>query len=151
MSETFKPIETQEELDTIIERRLSRERDKFADYDDIKKKLQSEKEKNTALVSQHEKDKADLQKQLNESNAKIKDFEVRALRLKVATDSGLPLDLRDYLQGETEEELKASAEALGKYANKPQVSPLANLEPGISKKTEKEKALKKMFADLKGE
>ena len=35
MSE-FKTIETQEELDRIIGERLSRQKEKFADYDDLK-------------------------------------------------------------------------------------------------------------------
>ena len=33
---TFKAIETQEELDRIIQERLSREKGKLADYDKIK-------------------------------------------------------------------------------------------------------------------
>ena len=33
---TFKAIETQEELDRLIQERLSREKGKIADYDEIK-------------------------------------------------------------------------------------------------------------------
>mgnify|MGYP005733629291 FL=1 len=35
----FKIIETQEELDAVIKARLSREREKYADYEDLKKQL----------------------------------------------------------------------------------------------------------------
>jgi len=35
----FKIIETQEELDAVIKARLSREREKYADYENLKKQL----------------------------------------------------------------------------------------------------------------
>ena len=34
----FKPIDSQEDLDRIIEKRLARERAKFADYEEVKAK-----------------------------------------------------------------------------------------------------------------
>ena len=38
MSE-FKTIETQEELDNIVKERIRREREKFGDYDELKKMI----------------------------------------------------------------------------------------------------------------
>ena len=56
MSE-FKTIETQEELDNIVKERLRREREKFADYDDLKKRVSELESENSALKSTVEDDK----------------------------------------------------------------------------------------------
>ena len=58
---SFKTIETQEELDRIIQDRIARERDKFADYDELKTK-----------VTDYETQVATLQKAIDESNTTIK-------------------------------------------------------------------------------
>ena len=58
---SFKAIETQEELDRIIQDRLTREREKYSDYEDLKNK-------NTALETQI----STLQATIDESNATIK-------------------------------------------------------------------------------
>ena len=46
----FKIIETQEELDAVIKARLSREREKYADYEDLKKQLADFEAKETTYV-----------------------------------------------------------------------------------------------------
>ena len=43
----FKIIETQEELDAVIKSRLSREREKYADYENLKKQLADYEAKET--------------------------------------------------------------------------------------------------------
>ncbi|HEM4474160.1 TPA: phage scaffold protein, partial [Streptococcus suis] len=44
----FKPIETQEELDRIISERLARQKEKYADYDQVKARV-SELEKENGV------------------------------------------------------------------------------------------------------
>lgn len=87
----FAPITTQEELDKVIGARLARERDKYADYDDLK-----------AAASK-----------LAEAEARLSQIDAQAaldkIRNDVAQEAGVPADL---LRGSTKDELTAHASAL---------------------------------------
>lgn len=88
---TFTPITTQEELDKVIGARLAREREKFADYDDIK-----------AAASK-----------LADAEARLAQIDAQAaldkIRNDVAQEAGVPAGL---LRGSTKDELAAHASAL---------------------------------------
>ena len=87
----FTPITTQEDLDKVIGARLARERDKYADYDDLK-----------AAASK-----------LAEAEARLAQIDAQAaldkIRNDVAQEAGVPADL---LRGSTKDELTAHASAL---------------------------------------
>lgn len=87
----FTPITTQEDLDKVIGARLAREREKFADYDDLK-----------AAASK-----------LAEAEARLAQIDAQAaldkIRNDVAQEAGVPADL---LRGSTKDELTAHASAL---------------------------------------
>lgn len=87
----FTPITTQEDLDKVIGARLAREREKFADYDDLK-----------AAASK-----------LAEAEARLSQIDAQAaldkIRNDVAQEVGVPADL---LRGSTKDELTAHASAL---------------------------------------
>lgn len=119
MSEEFKPITTQEEFDAAIKSRLAREREtvskQFSDYDDLKKQVEDltkEKAAFTKTSQKHADDIKGLQDQLDAANAKVKGYELDALKTAVAIEKGLPLELRSRLTGNTEEEIKADADSL---------------------------------------
>lgn len=151
---TFKTIETQEELDRIIQERLSREKEKFADYDAIKIRnaeleneigtLKSTIEETNATTKTHEQTVADL-------NKKIAEYETASLRTRIALQNGLPVDLADRLVGDDEESIKADAERLaGFVGKKPQTPPpLKNIEPPLG--DDKNTAYKKLLNGLKKE
>lgn len=140
MSE-FKPINTQEEFDTVIKARLERERAKYADYDDIKAKaaqfdgvqtkltaataeidkLKGEAKAAADKLASHDKTVADLTDRATKAERSL-------LRRKVAEDAKLPPFLADRLTGETEEDLRKDAEALAKYVQIPTPTPLATIE-----------------------
>lgn len=85
---------TQEELNTIINDRLSREKAKYADYEDIKAKAAKFDEQEEANKSELQKalDKAaSLQTQLDTLN---KANDVRAVRDKVSATTGVPATLQ---------------------------------------------------------
>lgn len=88
---TFTPITTQEDLDKVIGARLARERDKYADYDDLK-----------AAASK-----------LADAEARLAQIDAQAaldkIRNDVAKEAGVPADL---LRGSTKDELTAHASAL---------------------------------------
>lgn len=96
---------TTADIDRIVERRLERERAKYADYDKIKADAQQ-------LAELREADKAELQKLIEraeEAENRIAAAEFNALKAKVAATKGVPTSS---LVGTTEEELLASADEL---------------------------------------
>ena len=130
----FTPINTQEEFDDRIKDRLRRERDKFADYEDIKTQLADANSKIAdleAAVAAKETAYNTLLEQSNEKDSRIAGFEADALRTTVAINKKLPMNLRPYLQGTTEEELNASADVLiaAGVGQQVLVPPLAQVDP----------------------
>lgn len=134
---SFKIIETQEELDQIIEGRLSRQREQYekrlaqrqpeneeleklrktnTDLEKQVSTLQSSIEESNTAVKTHEQTVADL-------NKKIAGYETANLRTKIALQNGLPIDLADRLVGDDEASIKADAERLAGYVNKKQQTP----------------------------
>lgn len=89
---------TQADVDRIVRERVKREREKFADYDDLKAKAG---EKATA-----EERLADIEKRYAEAEA-------RALRADIASKHGITAEDRDlFLTGDDEETLTAQAKRL---------------------------------------
>ena len=100
----FKAIETQEELNEIIKKRLEREKSKYADYDTLSEKiktLETEKIKlEETIKTQKETDKGYVSK-IAELEQTISGWESKALKQKVAIKHNLPFDLADRLQGDS--------------------------------------------------
>lgn len=117
----FTPINTQEEFDAAIKSRLQRERDtvskQYADYDRIKEDLQKLTDEKAAFESSA-KETAEKMKDLNDqlaaANTKIKGYEVDRLKTSAALSAGIPMELKDRLTGETEEEITKDAASLAK-------------------------------------
>ena len=136
MSE-FKPITTQEEFDAAIKGRLSREKEKYGDYDQLKSRVAELEEENVGLKSTIEanrQSKADDDKQLEELQNQISGYETASLRTRIALQYGLPYDLADRLQGTDEESFKADAERLASFVKTTEhFAPMRNLEPTLEK------------------
>jgi len=134
MSE-FKAIETQEQLDAIIGERIrraeSKAAEKYADYDSIK-------HQNDELTAQI----ADLTKQIKAKdeaisgnkeivdnlNAKIKDYETRSVKTRIAHEVGLPYQLADKLSGEDEDAIREDAKKMASFIKTP-AAPIGSVEP----------------------
>ena len=93
----FTPIKTQAEFDAAVKNSVD------AAVAQAEKKFEGWKSP---------EDFAALTKERDDLTAKNKAYEIAALRVKAATEKGLPLELADRLKGETEEELLKDAEAL---------------------------------------
>lgn len=149
MSE-FKPITTQEEFDNAIKERLSREKSKYSDYDQIKSLVEELKKENVDLKSTIEanhQSKADADKQLEDMQKQIAGYETASLRTRVALQYGLPYDLADRLQGTDEESFKADAERLAGFMKKSQsVAPIRDSEPHVG--DSKTMQMKSMLREL---
>ena len=149
MSE-FKPITTQEEFDAAIKGRLSREKEKYGDYDQLKSRVAELEEENVGLKSTIEannQSKADADRQLEDLQNQIAGYETANLRTRVALQYGLPYDLADRLQGNDEESFKADAERLAGYIKNLQpVAPIRDIEPQVG--DNKTMQMKSMLREL---
>ena len=135
---SFKVIETQEELDQIIEGRLARQKEalekQFADYDQLKTRNEElEKEVGTLQTTINETNEKvkSYDTTISDLNAKISGYETANLRTKIALQNGLPLDLADRLVGDDEASLNADAQRFAGFVVKQAapVPPLKDTEP----------------------
>lgn len=163
MSEGFTPISTQEEFDAAIKDRLSRQetkiRSEYADYEELKKESQNwakTKESYEKTIKDSKTAFDDLNTKLTEATGKIAQYETDALKTKIAIETGLPVGMIGYLKGSSEEEIKKSAEELGKFAQGGQVPPLASPEGNDLRndysstgKVNEDRAMKKFIESLK--
>ncbi|MBO3755683.1 DUF4355 domain-containing protein [Streptococcus suis] len=134
MSE-FKIIETQEELDTIIKSRLSRVKEQYADYDELKSRVSTLETENAGLketVAQSNQTAADYKSQIEGYKSTIAGYETAKTKTAIALKYGLPIEFADRLQGEDEESLTADAERFASIM-KPQdpIPPLKDIEPEV--------------------
>lgn len=150
----FTPINTQEEFDNAIKERLAREKKKYEGYmspDDVQ-----------ALKDTYSTSNSEELEKLKAENASLKEqvtgFSRKELLSKVVSENKLPSSATQFLQGETEEELNASAKALAELFPKPSnephakapepTTPTANNQLG-SEMSGVEKKFREMNPDLK--
>ena len=131
----FKIIETQEELDAVIKARLSREREKYADYDDLKKQLADFEAKETTYqntINDLKTRETDLTSQIESLNGDLTKTRLQTAKQRIATEYGLPIDFAERLQGDDEDGFKADAEQLASYFTPKQPTPpMKSNEPTI--------------------
>lgn len=127
----FKAIETQDELDKIIQDRLTRQKEKYSDYDQLKSKIEELETENSALKTAAEETKKTLENNdhtVSDLNEKISGYETANLKTKIALQNGIPFDLADRLTGNDEETIKADAERLAGYMKPSTPPPLKSTE-----------------------
>lgn len=135
MTEDFKPIETQEELNKLIASRLERAKES------VKKEYEEKYKDYGAYKSQIEalnNDKTTLENQLNELNGKLSTFdaldaktkklEAENLKIKIALSEGIPFEMAGRLAGETEEEIKRDAKAMASFISVSKPMPIKSTE-----------------------
>lgn len=159
MADEFKAITTQEQLDAIIGERIKREkdaaakssaelRDKVAEYEEQIAAMTAQTQENAKKYAGYDKTLADLQ-------AKVKGYETASAKTRIAHEFGLPYDLAGRLHGESEDDIRADAEAFSKSldAVNHTAPPLRSTEnrgdgdKGAARKAE----LKGMLQNLRGD
>ena len=115
---------TQAEVDLIVKERLGRERAKYEGFEEYKEKaaqLDKIEEANKTELQKAQEEAEALQKAQDkaaELEKKLSDLEnannLRAMREKVASEKGVPIDL---LTGETEEACNTQADGILKFAS----------------------------------
>jgi len=137
MAEEFKTIETQEEFDKAIQKRLAQKdrevAERYKDYmaPDAVTALKEEYEKKLAEANET------LSKKTAEQDQLVADLTKRAtaaegdlLKSRIAHESGVPFELAGRLVGKNEEELKADAEKFASYLTPKAAPPLHTNDPG---------------------
>lgn len=165
--DNFTPINTQEELNAVIGERITKAKEATRkEFEGWKSPEVVEKEKTdlTSELNEKLKEKEGLleaaNKEVEEAKAKIaekdgiiKKHESDSVKTRVAHETGLSYEAIEFLKGENEEEIKASAEKLKKMSAGGG-APSFSTEPGgddNSTRNGEREALKKLRADLMGE
>lgn len=118
----FKAIETQEEFDAAISKRLDRKerevQEKYKDYlspedadklrSDFEKKLTDKDAEKEEILKRY----ADTDKTVSDLTKRAESAERSLLQTKVANESKLPYELSDRIKGDSEEDMKKDAEML---------------------------------------
>lgn len=134
----FKVIETQEQLDTIIKSRLEREKSKYADYEELAEKVKNLETENANLkqtITDKEASESTSLTRISELEKDVTTWKNKSLKQQIAMKNGLPFDLADRLQGDSEESLNIDAERLASLVNvKSYTQPLADKEPNFESK-----------------
>ena len=107
---------TQEELDEKIKERLGRAEKKHAEEiakkDEQIKKLTDDFDNLKSSYANFDDEKAKSTQEINELKEKIKGYENASAKRKIADEIGLDAKAIEFITGETEEEMKTSAEKL---------------------------------------
>lgn len=141
MSE-FTAITSQEQLDAVIGDRLKRSEEKWAKKfegylspeevnartTDLERQLNDA----TNALDGINKKVATHEKEIAERDSKIKGYEISAMKHRVANENGLSFDAVDFLQGDDEESIRASAEKFKSLVGKSHSTPEFKNEPDVS-------------------
>lgn len=131
----FKAIETQEQLDAIIKSRLDREKAKYSDYDTLAEKIKKLETENTSLkqtITDKETSESTTASKIADLEKDVTIWKQKSLKQQIAMKNGLPFDLADRLQGDSEESLNEDAERLASLVKvKTYTQPLADKEPNV--------------------
>jgi Domain of unknown function (DUF4355) len=99
---------TQAEVDKIVADRVKRERSKFADYDELKKRSAKLKEIEDGQKSELQK----VQEREQALQVELQGYRVAEIRRAAASAAGLDSELAEFITAVDEEEAKAQAERL---------------------------------------
>lgn len=139
MSE-FKPIETQEQLDSVIKDRIGRAQESVRkefegwispkDFETKTQELSGKVSSLTDALNKANEEYKTAKDELAERNSKIKAYETASVKTRIANELGLSYDAINFIQGEEEDSIRKSAESLRILvgANK-SVPPLKDNEP----------------------
>ena len=125
---------TQDEVDHIIEKRVARERQKYADYDDLKSKVD---DLSTKLKTTSD-EKVELEKKLGAA-------ELATDRVKILHKYGVPENLQEFVNGETVEDMTKQAEKLAESVKGGKVPITKTPKPEKGDKTDSAQIAGKLF------
>lgn len=104
---------TQDELNAIVSERIGRVKAKYEGFDELKAKAEKYDQLEEANKTELQKASEKVAKLEAEIESMRKTEEVRTIREKVASETGIPANL---LTGDTEDDCKEQAEAIKSFA-----------------------------------
>ena len=147
---TFKPIETQEELDKIIKARLERDREttakRFEGYISPEEHQKALTDANKAFddyKKAHEGDEATIK----DLTAKNKAYETASLKSRIAHEVGLSYEWIGRISGDDEKSIREDAESLKKLVGSGQTVVLPTKNPEANENT-KDNAYKQVLSSI---
>lgn len=149
-NKVFEPltINSQEELDNIIKDRIGRLNKQHLE---ATAELQSKLDSANSLIEDYRKNeeeaKGKTSAEVEELKKQIAKYETDSVKTKVAIEIGLPLEMRDRLRGNTEEEITADAQALLSLIPKPS-APSRSTETVINPEDASRQELREMLKNL---
>lgn len=156
----FKVIETQEDFDARIKERIDRAekktRDEFNGWtspDGLQKLKEEHAKEIETLNAAHAKEMekySGYDDKFKEFTGKIHELETTQLKTRIANEKRLPFDAIEFLTGDDEESISASADKLSKLsAHSRQTGFVRNTEEPVG--DSKEQAYRELARKLKGE
>ena len=154
----FTPIETQEQLNEVIKGRLEREQKKHSEataelqskYDNVVSEFEALKSANEELTNKltaYDEKYANYDTELIELQNKVKAYESDSVKTRICKEVGLPYEMRNRLNGNTEEEILKDAEELKKILPKSD-SIMKHTEVTPTAESNERLALKDMLKNL---
>lgn len=120
MSREFTVIETQEQLDAIIANRINALNQKHSEATaGLQSQIDSLTAEKSALVDEAKANGETIASLQGE----VDGYKLNALKTKIARENGLTYEAVQFLNGQTEEEIKANCEALAALLPKPSHEP----------------------------
>lgn len=157
---TFKPIETQEALDAIIKDRVERAKEsarkeaesKFADYDDLVKKLEDAQNGDTEKdnrIKELEEQIAGGQKKVSDLEGELNGLKTEKQKFDIAREVGLPYEMASRITGDTPESMKEDAEMLKGFVAPKKSAPSVSHDPDDSAESERRSELRKFLNGMR--
>lgn len=155
----FKVIETQEEFNARLKERVERAerlaREEFNGWtspDDLQKLNEAHAKEIETLNAAHAKEMekyAGYDDKFKEFTGKIHELETTQMKTRIANEKRLPFDAIEFLTGDDEESISASADKLSKLSVHRQTGFVRNTEEPVG--DSKEQAFRELARKLKGE
>lgn len=145
----FTPIETQEQLDTVVGERVRRERETIEKKYEGFLSPEAVSEKYGGHLSPEDVAKKYegylSPEEAAQKEAQLKEYEKNSAKIRIAHENGLSYEAAAFLAGEDEDALKKSAESLKSLVEKKPAPPLGDPEPenGNAKDTALKNTLRK--------
>lgn len=147
----FKIIETQEDFDKAIQKRLERNtrevEERYKDFvspDDVSA-LKGEYE---TKIKAYEEKIAGHDQLVSDLTQRATTAETSLMKAKAANENGIPLELANRLTGNNEEEIKKDAETFAALLTPRTPAPLFSTEPAGTQANTKEAAFATLLAEL---
>ncbi|MDR2456972.1 MAG: DUF4355 domain-containing protein [Clostridiales Family XIII bacterium] len=112
-SKGFNPITSQEQFESALKPRLEREKTKYADYPELKKKA----DEYDKIVEQNKSEQQKQAERLAKLEQELKNKDLELLRTKLIKNSTLTADVSDLITGVDEQSIKAQIEKLETIQN----------------------------------